>query len=171
MLLFKDNANKKHNRMTIYYLCVWCTLLTKAQTAIGRKICHLLWWLVFAKSGASVLIYRNLSLYTKISPPHPPRFLSFFCFIIIIIINFISFIFCIYFYLEMLIFNVPEITSSSISLSGDVFLELDQAKKTVKSNVFSWIGHCTNCSKPWSFMTSIQTKCPSRWLHTNHDMM
>ena len=34
-------------------------------------------------------------------------------------------------------FNVPEITSASISLSGDVFLEFDQEKKTVKSNVFS----------------------------------
>ena len=72
----------------------------------------------------------------------------------------------------MKIFKVPETMSWSLSLSGE-WTSWNWLGRVVriKFNVFfSRVGKCTICSKPWSFIMSINI-CPSDWLNVEPDLL
>ena len=72
----------------------------------------------------------------------------------------------------MKIFKVPETISWSLSLSGEwTSLNWPGRVVRIKSNVFFYrVGKCTICSKPWSFIMSINI-CPSDWLNVEPDLL
>ena len=72
----------------------------------------------------------------------------------------------------MTTFKVPATISWSLSLSGEwISWNWPGREVSNKSNVFfSWVGKCTSCSKPWSFMMSINI-CPSDWLNAEPDLL
>ena len=72
----------------------------------------------------------------------------------------------------MKIFKVPETMSWSLSLSGEwTSWNWPGRVVRIKSIVFfSRVGKCTICSKPWSFIMSINI-CPSDWLNVEPDLL
>ena len=55
---------------------------------------------------------------------------------------------------------------------GNVFRETDQEEKWELNPMyfFSRVGNCTNCSIPWSFITSFNI-CSSEWFKTDSDLL
>ena len=73
---------------------------------------------------------------------------------------------------RMTTFKLPATISWSLSLSGELISwNWPGREVSNKSNVFfSRVGKCTSCSKPWSFMMSINI-CPSDWLNAELDLL
>ena len=72
----------------------------------------------------------------------------------------------------MKIFKVPEMMSWSLNLSGE-WTSWNWPGRVVKSKssmFFSQVGKCTICSKPWSFIMSINI-CPFLLLNVEPDLL